>query len=171
MTLRMPSMLSAGVIKGLSLPLASFPPDRGNASQGNRTRLSYTVIPITWTNRKTGVSKLKIKEMGSRYLFIVFTSGSKSSLAIRLPARGQRIRGAPDQSRHACRILVTGGPDSSAPACVWRSKRANPAPAIVALDNLHRRGSELNLTVARLWRVIPHAISDARRPRPCAALT
>ena len=32
---------------------------------------NYTVIPISWTNRKTGVSKLKIKEMGSRYLFIV----------------------------------------------------------------------------------------------------
>jgi dolichol-phosphate mannosyltransferase len=32
---------------------------------------SYSVIPITWTNRKTGASKLKIKEMGSRYLFIV----------------------------------------------------------------------------------------------------
>ncbi|MBI2602470.1 MAG: glycosyltransferase family 2 protein [Deltaproteobacteria bacterium] len=32
---------------------------------------SYRVIPIHWTNRKTGESKLKIKEMGSRYLFIV----------------------------------------------------------------------------------------------------
>ena len=32
---------------------------------------SYTVVPNTWTNRATGVSKLKIKEMGSRYLFIV----------------------------------------------------------------------------------------------------
>lgn len=32
---------------------------------------SFAVIPITWTNRKTGFSKLKIKEMGSRYLFIV----------------------------------------------------------------------------------------------------
>jgi dolichol-phosphate mannosyltransferase len=32
---------------------------------------SYAVIPISWTNRKTGISKLKIKEMGSRYLFIV----------------------------------------------------------------------------------------------------
>ena len=31
---------------------------------------SYTVIPISWRNRQTGVSKLKIKEMGSRYLFI-----------------------------------------------------------------------------------------------------
>ena len=32
---------------------------------------SYAVVPITWTNRAAGVSKLKIKEMGSRYLFIV----------------------------------------------------------------------------------------------------
>jgi dolichol-phosphate mannosyltransferase len=32
---------------------------------------TYKVVPISWTNRKTGVSKLKIKEMGSRYLFIV----------------------------------------------------------------------------------------------------
>ena len=31
---------------------------------------SYTTIPISWRNRQTGVSKLKIKEMGSRYLFI-----------------------------------------------------------------------------------------------------
>jgi dolichol-phosphate mannosyltransferase len=31
---------------------------------------SWTVIPITWRNRRTGVSKLKIKEMGSRYLFV-----------------------------------------------------------------------------------------------------
>lgn len=32
---------------------------------------SFAIIPITWTNRQTGVSKLKLKEMGSRYLFIV----------------------------------------------------------------------------------------------------
>lgn len=32
---------------------------------------SYSVVPNSWTNRTTGVSKLKIKEMGSRYLFIV----------------------------------------------------------------------------------------------------
>ena len=32
---------------------------------------SYAVIPISWKNRATGISKLKIKEMGSRYLFIV----------------------------------------------------------------------------------------------------
>ncbi len=32
---------------------------------------SFTVVPINWYNRTIGVSKLKIKEMGSRYLFIV----------------------------------------------------------------------------------------------------
>jgi dolichol-phosphate mannosyltransferase len=32
---------------------------------------SYGIVPINWYNRTTGVSKLKIKEMGSRYLFIV----------------------------------------------------------------------------------------------------
>jgi dolichol-phosphate mannosyltransferase len=33
---------------------------------------SWTVIPITWRSRRTGEAKLKIKEMGSRYLFIIF---------------------------------------------------------------------------------------------------
>ncbi|MFZ4115257.1 MAG: glycosyltransferase family 2 protein [Chthoniobacterales bacterium] len=33
---------------------------------------SWTVAPITWKNRKHGFAKLKIKEMGSRYLFICF---------------------------------------------------------------------------------------------------
>jgi len=31
---------------------------------------SWTVIPITWRNRRFGEAKLKIKEMGSRYFFI-----------------------------------------------------------------------------------------------------
>jgi dolichol-phosphate mannosyltransferase len=31
---------------------------------------SWTVTPITWRNRCAGTSKLKLKEMGSRYLFI-----------------------------------------------------------------------------------------------------
>ena len=31
---------------------------------------SWTTMPITWRNRRTGIPKLKIKEMGSRYLFI-----------------------------------------------------------------------------------------------------
>jgi len=31
---------------------------------------TWTVTPISWQNRKHGVAKLKIKEMGSRYFFI-----------------------------------------------------------------------------------------------------
>ncbi len=33
---------------------------------------SYTYLPNTWTNRSEGVSKFKVKEIGSRYLFIIF---------------------------------------------------------------------------------------------------
>ncbi len=28
-------------------------------------------MPITWRNRRTGEAKLKLTEMGSRYLFII----------------------------------------------------------------------------------------------------
>jgi dolichol-phosphate mannosyltransferase len=35
-------------------------------------QLQLTVIPITWRSRRTGQAKLQIKEMGSRYLFIIF---------------------------------------------------------------------------------------------------
>jgi dolichol-phosphate mannosyltransferase len=32
---------------------------------------TYGIVPISWTNRAAGASKLKLQEMGSRYLFIV----------------------------------------------------------------------------------------------------
>ena len=32
---------------------------------------TYTIVPNSWRNRKSGESKLKIKEMGSRYFFIL----------------------------------------------------------------------------------------------------
>ena len=32
---------------------------------------TYAKIPVSWTNREVGISKLKLQEMGSRYLFIV----------------------------------------------------------------------------------------------------
>ena len=32
----------------------------------------YEIVPISWHNRATGVSKLKLREMGSRYFFIIF---------------------------------------------------------------------------------------------------
>jgi dolichol-phosphate mannosyltransferase len=41
----------------------------------------YVKVPVSWTNRKSGVSKLKIKEMGSRYLFIVLYCWLEKKLA------------------------------------------------------------------------------------------
>jgi dolichol-phosphate mannosyltransferase len=32
---------------------------------------TWKVVPVTWRNRKTGQSKLRLKEMGSRYFFIM----------------------------------------------------------------------------------------------------
>jgi dolichol-phosphate mannosyltransferase len=32
---------------------------------------TYGVVPVSWTNRQQGVSKLRLQEMGSRYIFIV----------------------------------------------------------------------------------------------------
>jgi dolichol-phosphate mannosyltransferase len=60
---------------------------------------SWTTMPITWRNRRTGVAKLKLKEMGSRYLFIClyiwlekyFSRGDyhKSSYPVRDAIEGQ----------------------------------------------------------------------------------
>jgi dolichol-phosphate mannosyltransferase len=40
----------------------------------------YAVVPNTWINRRQGVSKFKIKEMGSRYFFIVLYCFLEKSL-------------------------------------------------------------------------------------------
>jgi dolichol-phosphate mannosyltransferase len=51
---------------------------------------TYAVIPTDWTNRATGVAKLKMKEMGSRYLFIVLYVWLENTLS-----RGDYRRGQP----------------------------------------------------------------------------
>ncbi len=52
---------------------------------------SFGVVPISWTNRKAGASKLALTEMGSRYLFIVLYVFLEHHLS-----RGDyRRRGAP----------------------------------------------------------------------------
>jgi len=48
---------------------------------------SFAVVPISWQNRKHGVSKLRIQEMGSRYLFIVLYCFLEKQLS-----RGDYIR-------------------------------------------------------------------------------
>ena len=55
---------------------------------------TWTTIPISWRNRSSGEAKLKIKEMGSRYLFIVlyvwlekyFSRGDYRRSPVRTPA-------------------------------------------------------------------------------------
>jgi len=42
---------------------------------------SYAVVPVTWTNRRYGTSKLRLQEMGSRYLFIVLYVWLESHLS------------------------------------------------------------------------------------------
>lgn len=56
---------------------------------------TWTVIPITWRNRKSGLAKFSIKEMGSRYLFIClyvwlekYFSGGDYKKDMHFPARG-----------------------------------------------------------------------------------
>jgi dolichol-phosphate mannosyltransferase len=57
---------------------------------------SYAVVPISWTNRKTGISKLKLKEMGSRYLFIVLYLWLERHLS-----RGDYVRRKEQVEEHA----------------------------------------------------------------------
>jgi dolichol-phosphate mannosyltransferase len=55
---------------------------------------SYGIVPISWTNRKAGVSKLSLNEMGSRYLFIVLYVFLEDHLS-----RGDYRRSAPPARR------------------------------------------------------------------------
>jgi dolichol-phosphate mannosyltransferase len=64
---------------------------------------TYAVVPISWTNRKSGISKLKIKEMGSRYLFIVLYLWLERHLS-----RGDYVRRQPQtEERSEARPLST----------------------------------------------------------------
>jgi dolichol-phosphate mannosyltransferase len=56
---------------------------------------TYAVIPTSWTNRTSGVPKLAMREMGSRYLFIVLYVWLESTLS-----RGDyQVRSEPRRSR------------------------------------------------------------------------
>ncbi|HEX5610209.1 MAG TPA: glycosyltransferase family 2 protein [Solirubrobacterales bacterium] len=57
---------------------------------------SYEVIPTNWTNRTSGVPKLAMKEMGSRYLFIVLYVWLESTLS-----RGDYHVGGPQKRRQS----------------------------------------------------------------------
>ena len=54
---------------------------------------SWTVVPTNWYNRRHGASKFKIKEMGSRYVFIVLYALIEKWLS-----RGDYRRSPPDHA-------------------------------------------------------------------------
>ena len=69
---------------------------------------SFGVVPIGWRNRSSGTSKLSLKEMGSRYLFIVlyvFLEAHLSCGDYRRTGAGaawpRGHRGNPSQQEHA----------------------------------------------------------------------
>jgi dolichol-phosphate mannosyltransferase len=62
---------------------------------------SFTIIPIGWRNRTEGVSKLKLQEMGSRYLFIVLYVWLEKHLA-----KGDYRRGSSVPASHPHRPPV-----------------------------------------------------------------
>ena len=108
---------------------------------------SFAVVPISWTNRQAGVSKLKLKEMGSRYLFIVLYLWLEKHLA-----RGDyHRRNSVERSRVKPNImhdhvLITGGAGFVGSTPGHRPSTAvSRACAVIAFDNLRRRGSEMNL--------------------------
>jgi dolichol-phosphate mannosyltransferase len=57
---------------------------------------SFGVVPIAWRNRSSGSSKLSLKEMGSRYLFILLYVFLEAHLSC-----GDYRRGHPSQEEHA----------------------------------------------------------------------
>ncbi len=58
------------------------------------------MVPVTWTNRRYGTSKLNLQEMGSRYAFIVLYVWLEYHLS-----RGDyRRKDAPAQTSPAARV-------------------------------------------------------------------
>jgi dolichol-phosphate mannosyltransferase len=71
---------------------------------------SYAITPITWRNRQSGVSKLRLQEQGSRYAYIVLMVFLEHHLS-----RGDYRRGAPESSsrRHRWRAGRPGSRERS----------------------------------------------------------
>jgi dolichol-phosphate mannosyltransferase len=66
---------------------------------------NYAVVPVTWTNRRHGTSKLKLQEMGSRYLFIILYVWLESHLSKGDYRRRDLPAGSVEEAReHALRL-------------------------------------------------------------------
>ena len=69
---------------------------------------TYAVVPNHWINRKAGQSKLKIQEMGSRYLFIVLYCALEKWLS-----RGDYRRGRFSLPRSTSALQAAATPEGS----------------------------------------------------------
>jgi dolichol-phosphate mannosyltransferase len=86
---------------------------------------SYATVPITWTNRSAGDSKLRLTEMGSRYLFIVLYVFFEHHLS-RGDYRGMADGGR--RGRHAWRAGTPGLLASQRPEAQPASDRSSSDP-------------------------------------------
>jgi dolichol-phosphate mannosyltransferase len=97
---------------------------------------SYAIIPISWTHRRVGESKLSLEEMGGRYLFIILYVFFEHHLS-----RGD-YRRAPMLQRPGHHVWRAGAPgmiahrDAATPSVIQseqsQSRQASadePAPA------------------------------------------
>ena len=83
---------------------------------------TFAVVPISWTNRAAGESKLGLREMGSRYLFIVLYV-----LLERYLSRGDYLR--PELDRGVSRRSGTAArPRPLRGAARWRRAARGSAP-------------------------------------------
>jgi dolichol-phosphate mannosyltransferase len=82
---------------------------------------TFGVVPITWTNRQQGVSKLRLKEMGSRYMFIVLYVFFEYHLS-----RGDYRRAEIVSSGETTRVL-TGPPVAGVRGVAEALGRSRPA--------------------------------------------
>jgi len=71
---------------------------------------SWTTVPITWRNRRHGMAKLKLREMGSRYLFIIAYVWLEKVLS-----RGDYVRSPAGERDRRTLEVVTGEPESLEP--------------------------------------------------------
>lgn len=69
---------------------------------------TFAVTPISWTNRTSGESKLKVQEMGSRYLFIVLYVFLEHHLSRGDYQRGLEHGADQGRSRRTARVAPTG---------------------------------------------------------------
>jgi dolichol-phosphate mannosyltransferase len=71
---------------------------------------TYAIVPIAWTNRATGESKLRLQEMGSRYAFIVLYVFLEHHLS-----RGDYHRAGQRTWRHRQRPIPWRRPEGDEP--------------------------------------------------------